>query len=115
QEGLNGAPPINVILGDEAHVTILTALRMLGLGARSVKRVPTDAQGRMVTAELRNVLKSCAGPTIVCAQAGNVNTGAFDPLDEIADALQNNSQQKTGRESANEKSAWLHVDGAFGL
>lgn len=107
QEGLNGAPPINVVLGDEAHVTILTALRMLGLGARSVKRVPTDAQGRMVARELREVLKSGSGPTIVCAQAGNVNTGAFDPLHEIADALQESAGQ--------EKAAWLHVDGAFGL
>src|SRR5947209_81989 len=59
-EGLNGAPPINVVLGDEAHVTVLTALRMLGLGARSVRRIPTDAQGRMIAAELRQVLKSCA-------------------------------------------------------
>ena len=76
-DGLNGAPPINLILGEEAHVTIDTALRMLGLGTRSVKRVPTDEQGRMVAAELVKTLKSCAGPTIVCAQAGNVNTGSL--------------------------------------
>jgi glutamate/tyrosine decarboxylase-like PLP-dependent enzyme len=75
---------------------------MLGLGTRSVKRVPADGQGRMIAAELAQTLKSCAGPTIVCAQAGNVNTGSFDPLEPIADAVR-------------EKGAWLHVDGAFGL
>ena len=107
QDGLNGAPPINLVLGDEAHVTVLSALRMLGLGTRSVKRVATDAQGRMVASQLREALQSCAGPTIVCAQAGNVNTGAFDPLAEIADIL----REKT----AHEKSVWLHLDGAFGL
>lgn len=101
-DGLSGAPRINIILGDEAHVTIHTALRMLGLGTRSIKNVPTDAQGRMVAAELLNVLRNCHGPTIVCAQAGNVNTGAFDPLAEIAD-------------STREAGAWLHIDGAFGL
>src|SRR5262249_52038407 len=101
-DGLNGAPRINIILGDEAHVTIHTALRKLGLGTRSVKNVPTDAQGRMIAAELLKLLRSCHGPTIVCAQAGNVNTGAFDPLTEIAHATR-------------EAGAWLHIDGAFGL
>lgn len=101
-DGLNGAPKINVILGDEAHVTIHTALRMLGLGTRSVKNVPTDAQGRMIAAELAKTLKGCAGPTIVCAQSGNVNSGAFDPLEEITQATR-------------AAGAWLHVDGAFGL
>jgi glutamate/tyrosine decarboxylase-like PLP-dependent enzyme len=101
-DGLNGAPPINLILGEEAHVTVDTALRMLGLGTRSVKRVPTDAQGRMVAADLIKTLKSCAGPTIVCAQAGNVNTGAFDPFEDITPAIR-------------DAGAWLHVDGAFGL
>ncbi len=101
-DGLNGAPPINIVLGEEAHVTVFTALRMLGLGTRSAKRVPTDGQGRMIAAELAKTLKACSGPTIVCAQAGNVNTGAFDPLDAIADAVR-------------EKGAWLHVDSAFGL
>jgi glutamate/tyrosine decarboxylase-like PLP-dependent enzyme len=101
-DGLNGAPPINVIVGEEAHVTVFTALRMAGLGTRAAKRVPTDAQGRMIAAELAKTLKSCSGPTLVCAQAGNVNTGAFDPLEPIADAVR-------------EKNAWLHVDSAFGL
>jgi glutamate/tyrosine decarboxylase-like PLP-dependent enzyme len=101
-DGLNGAPPINVIVGDEAHVTVFTALRMLGLGTRAARRVPTDGQGRMIAAELAKTLRSCSGPTVVCAQAGNVNTGAFDPLQPIADAVR-------------ERNAWLHVDGAFGL
>jgi glutamate/tyrosine decarboxylase-like PLP-dependent enzyme len=100
--GLYGAPEIDVVIGDEAHVTILAALQMLGLGRERVKRVPADGQGRMEAAALRDVLKTCAGPLIVCAQAGNVNTGAFDPLDEIASAVQ-------------EHGGWLHVDGAFGL
>jgi glutamate/tyrosine decarboxylase-like PLP-dependent enzyme len=101
-DGLNGAPSINVVLGEEAHVTVFTALRMAGLGTRAAKRVPTDGQGRMIATELAATIKSCTGPTIVCAQAGNVNTGAFDPLPEIVDAVR-------------EKNAWLHVDGAFGL
>jgi glutamate/tyrosine decarboxylase-like PLP-dependent enzyme len=100
--GLFGAPEIDVVLGEEAHVTILTALQMLGLGRERVHRVPTDRQGRMRAEELPPVLRACTGPLIVCAQAGNVNTGAFDPLDEIADAVR-------------EREGWLHVDGAFGL
>jgi glutamate/tyrosine decarboxylase-like PLP-dependent enzyme len=101
-DGLNGAPPINLILGEEAHVTVHTALRMLGLGTRSIKNVPTDDQGRMIASELAKTIRGCTGPTIVCAQAGNINTGAFDPLPEISAA-------------AREAGAWLHVDGAFGL
>lgn len=101
-DGLNGAPKINIVLGEEAHVTVHTALRMLGLGTRAVKKVPTDEQGRMVASELVKVLKTCNGPTIVCAQAGNVNTGAFDPLEQITAATR-------------EAGAWLHVDAAFGL
>jgi glutamate/tyrosine decarboxylase-like PLP-dependent enzyme len=101
-EGLAGAPPIEVIAGDEAHYTIYTALRLLGLGANRVRRVATDGQGRMRAGELARVLREGNGPCIVCAQAGNVNTGAFDPLAEIG-------------ELARERGAWLHVDGAFGL
>jgi glutamate/tyrosine decarboxylase-like PLP-dependent enzyme len=105
--GLFGAPPIEVVIGDEAHVTVLTALQMLGLGRERVKRVAVDGQGRMVPAALREVLAggSNQAPLIVCAQAGNVNTGAFDPLDEIVPIV---------RESR-ERGGWLHVDGAFGL
>jgi len=100
--GLFGAPPIDVVIGDEAHATILAALQMLGLGRERVKRVAVDGQGRMVPAALREVLAGGSGPLIVCAQAGNVNTGAFDPLEEIVPIVR-------------ERGGWLHVDGAFGL
>jgi glutamate/tyrosine decarboxylase-like PLP-dependent enzyme len=101
-EGLAGAPPINVVVGEEAHVTIFSSLRMLGLGARRAVPVAADGQGRMRPDSLAQTLRRLEGPTIVCAQAGNVNSGAFDPLDEIADL-------------AHAQGAWLHVDGAFGL
>lgn len=100
--GLFGAPPIEVIVSEEAHYTILMALRLLGLGASRVRRITTDNQGRMRADELAAALRKNRGPCIVCAQAGNVNTGAFDPIDQIA-------------EVARERRAWLHVDGAFGL
>jgi glutamate/tyrosine decarboxylase-like PLP-dependent enzyme len=103
EDGLTGAPPIAIVTGDEAHVTIFVSLQMLGLGRGRVHRVAADDQGRMRPDVLRDVLSRVDGPTIVCAQAGNVNTGAFDPLPEIAAAV---------RERPN---AWLHVDGAFGL
>jgi glutamate/tyrosine decarboxylase-like PLP-dependent enzyme len=103
RRGLYGAPELEVVVGDEAHVTIHTALQMLGLGRDRVHRVPSDGQGRMVADALRAALTPLAGrPTIVCAQAGNVNTGAFDPLREIG-------------ELSRAHGAWLHVDGAFGL
>ena len=102
-DGLTGAPPIAVVVGDESHVTIFVALQMLGLGRARVHRVAADEQGRMRPDALRETLARIEGPTIVCAQAGNVNTGAFDPLPEIVAAV---------REQPN---AWLHVDGAFGL
>jgi len=101
-DGLFGAPPIDVIVGDEAHYTIFMALRLLGLGAARLQRIATDAQGRMRIDPLRAALRVSQNPCIVCAQAGNVNTGAFDPIDAIADAVA-------------ERGAWLHVDGAFGL
>jgi glutamate/tyrosine decarboxylase-like PLP-dependent enzyme len=100
--GLFGAPPIDVIVSDESHYTIFAALRLLGLGAKRVRRVETDGQGRMRPDALAGALRESAGPCIVCAQAGNVNTGSFDPIEEIA-AL------------AKGRRAWLHVDGAFGL
>ena len=102
ERGLQGAPTVNVVVGDEAHATIFSTLRFLGLGAGTARRVATDGQGRMRAAALRDVLAKLDGPTIVCAQAGNVNTGAFDPLAEIASL-------------ARARAAWLHVDGAFGL
>lgn len=102
QNGLQGGPQINVVITDEAHATIFSALRVLGLGAARVKRVPTDAQGRMIASEFARVLESCTDPTIVSAQAGNVNTGSFDPLEEIT-------------ELAHKRDVWVHVDGAFGM
>jgi glutamate/tyrosine decarboxylase-like PLP-dependent enzyme len=101
-EGLNGSPRIHVVCSAESHVTIDVALRYLGLGTRSVLRVESDDQGRMRADRLQELLASLDGPLIVCAQAGNVNTGSFDPLREIARICA-------------ERSAWLHVDGAFGL
>ena len=98
QDGLAGAPPIRVVVGAKRHVTIDRALRLLGIGASSLEVVPVDDQGRMRVDELR----LGDGPTIVCGQAGEVNTGAFDDLDAIADV-------------AAEAGAWFHVDGAFGL
>jgi glutamate/tyrosine decarboxylase-like PLP-dependent enzyme len=102
-DGLIGAPPIAVVTSDESHVTIFVSLQMLGLGRARVHRVPTDAQGRMRADALREALARIEGPTIVCAQAGNVNTGSFDALPEIVEIV---------RALPN---AWLHVDGAFGL
>jgi glutamate/tyrosine decarboxylase-like PLP-dependent enzyme len=102
RDGLIGAPPVEVVVGAERHVTIDIALRYLGLGSGRLRVVPADGQGRMDPAALPGVLAECEGPTIVCAQAGNVNTGAFDPLAEIIAA-------------AHAHRAWVHVDGAFGL
>jgi glutamate/tyrosine decarboxylase-like PLP-dependent enzyme len=80
-EGLFGAPEITVVVGEERHATVDRALRLLGLGKRHITAVSADEQGRMLPAALRDALGD--RPTIVCAQAGNVNTGAFDPLREI--------------------------------
>jgi glutamate/tyrosine decarboxylase-like PLP-dependent enzyme len=101
-DGLSSAPPIRVIVGEERHVTIDRALRLLGLGIANLRAVPVDGQGRMRADALSAALAEITGPTIVCAQAGNVNTGAFDPLGAICDA-------------ARESGAWVHVDGAFGM
>jgi len=106
--GLAGAPPLTVITSDESHYTIFMALRLLGLGAATAIRVPTDSQGRMRADKLHETLAATTGPTIVCAQAGNVNTGGFDPIDDIAQAVQD-ARRLPGRY------IWLHVDGAFGL
>jgi glutamate/tyrosine decarboxylase-like PLP-dependent enzyme len=102
QDGLQGAPRIRVLVGEQRHVTIDRALRYLGIGARQIEPLAADEQGRLRPEALRAALAGATGPTIVCAQAGDVNTGAFDPLGEIADVVEG-----TG--------AWLHVDGAFGL
>jgi glutamate/tyrosine decarboxylase-like PLP-dependent enzyme len=97
-QGLFGAPPITVIAGEEVHVSVLKALSLLGLGRDRIVRIPVDRQGRMRPESLPSI----SSPTIICIQAGNVNTGAFDPAEEIYQAVKN-----TG--------AWVHVDGAFGL
>jgi glutamate/tyrosine decarboxylase-like PLP-dependent enzyme len=99
-DGLAGGPPVRVLVGEKRHVTVDRALRLLGLGAPET--VAADDHGRMRADALADALEGAAGPTIVCAQAGEVNTGAFDPLTEIAAAC------KDAR-------AWLHVDGAFGI
>src|SRR5208282_1857633 len=97
-DGLFGAPEITVVVGDEVHPSLLKALGMLGLGRQRVVRVPVDGQGRMRS----DALPHLDGRTILCLQAGNVNTGAFDPAAAICPA-------------ARAAGAWIHVDGAFGL
>jgi len=101
-DGLQGAPILQVVVGDEVHVSVIGALRMLGLGSRQVVRAGADDQGRIRPEALAAALGNLSGPVIVCAQAGNVNTGAIDPLEAIVDV-------------ARRHKAWLHVDGAFGL
>ena len=100
--GLFDAPRITVLVGEERHVTIDRALRYLGFGRNAIVPVAADGQGRMRVDELARALPAVDGPTIICAQAGNVNTGSFDDLDAIADLARGHG-------------AWLHVDGAFGL
>lgn len=97
-QGLFGAPPIRVVVGEEAHGTVAKALAILGLGKERVERVPTDDNGRMRP----EAMPPLDDRTLVVAQAGNVNTGAFDPLEAIC-------------RRASEAGAWVHVDGAFGL
>ncbi|HUQ31186.1 MAG TPA: pyridoxal-dependent decarboxylase [Pyrinomonadaceae bacterium] len=97
-DGLFGAPAITVVVGSEAHPTLFKSLGLLGLGRNRIVKVPVDSQGRMIA----EAMPELSGPTIVCTQAGNVNTGAFDPLAEIC-------------ERAHAARAWVHVDGAFGL
>ncbi|MBL0160541.1 MAG: aspartate aminotransferase family protein [Bryobacterales bacterium] len=97
-DGLFGAPPITVVVGDEVHPALSKGLGMLGLGRSRVVRVPVDGQGRLRPDQMPRI----QGPAIVCLQAGNVNTGAFDPAREIC-------------ARAHSAGAWVHVDGAFGL
>ena len=97
-KGLFGAPEITVIVGEEAHTMLFKALGLVGLGRDRVVRVPVDGQGRMRA----DALPEIAGPTVLCLQAGNVNSGAFDPAADIC-------------ARAKQAGAWIHVDGAFGL
>ena len=105
RDGLQGAPRIRIVVGGEGHVTIDVALQMLGLGTATAERVPTDDQGRMRTDALEAVLAAgdIGAPMIVCAQIGNVNSGASDDITKIAELVQRLD------------AGWLHVDGAFGL
>jgi glutamate/tyrosine decarboxylase-like PLP-dependent enzyme len=100
EQGLAGAPPLRVVVGEKRHVTVTRALRLLGIGRAQEVVVPTDREGRIVVSELPPA--DAEIPTIVCAQAGEVNTGAFDDLSTIVELA------ATGN-------AWVHVDGAFGL
>jgi glutamate/tyrosine decarboxylase-like PLP-dependent enzyme len=102
QDGLAGAPPITLLAGAKRHGTLDRALRFVGLGTGCVRPVAVDDQGRIKVDELRDELSLAAGPTIVCSQLGEVNTGACDDIAAIADLAQ-------------EHGAWHHVDGAFGL
>lgn len=101
-DGLFGAPPIAVFMSETAHATVHSALRMMGIGNRSIHAIPADQQGRIQPKLLEAALADHDGPTIVSLQAGNVNTGSFEPFDRIADM-------------AGRHNAWIHVDGAFGL
>lgn len=96
--GLSGAPPVTVVVGEEVHPSVRKSLGMLGLGRERAITIPVDEQGRMRV----DAIPTISGPAIVCAQVGNVNTGNFDPLRAIC-------------ARASESGAWVHVDGAFGL
>jgi glutamate/tyrosine decarboxylase-like PLP-dependent enzyme len=102
RNGLTGAPAVRIFVGEDAHVTIASALRYLGFGAAAATRIPTDVDGRMDAEALAVALAKGAGPAIVIAQAGQMNTGVFDPMPAIARICRLHG-------------AWLHVDGAFGL
>lgn len=101
-DGLFGAPEVHVFVSDDVHASVLSALRYLGFGERRVIRVNTDSQGRMLAEDLARRCEACKGLKLIIAQAGQINTGAFDPFVRLADI-------------AHENDAWLHIDAAFGL
>ena len=101
-EGLFGAPPISVLIGADAHETLLVGLRLIGLGGKRLIRIETDNNGGIKSDEFFRAIEKVEGPVISIAQAGQLNTGAFDPFPEIATAT-------------HDKGGWMHVDGAFGL
>jgi len=101
-DGLFGAPPLRVIIGEEAHASVFSALQFLGLGHNRVIRIPADSMGRMKIGAFESAIERSEDPAIVITQAGHINTGAFDPIAEIAAV-------------AHRANAWVHVDGAFGL
>jgi glutamate/tyrosine decarboxylase-like PLP-dependent enzyme len=102
KSGMSNAPRIRVVTGEKRHVTVDRALRLLGIGSDAIELVATDYQGRMKIDALETTLTDAEGPIIVVAQAGEVNTGSFDPLAGIIDV-------------ARRHRAWVHVDGAFGI
>jgi glutamate/tyrosine decarboxylase-like PLP-dependent enzyme len=102
RQGLFGAPPIHLVIGDDAHTSVFSAIKFLGLGFDRVHRVATDDAGRMEIDAFRATLDKFDGPIIAIAQAGQINTGAFDRFAELADMTHH-------------RNGWLHVDGAFGL
>lgn len=101
-DGLFGAPPVAVLVGADAHSSVFSALQLIGFGYARVHRIATDGQGRMLPEALADEIGRHQGPKIVIAQAGQINTGAYDPFAEIV-------------EIAHRAGAWVHVDGAFGL
>lgn len=101
-DGLFGAPPITVIMGEEAHSTVFAALKYLGLGAQRVVKVAVDRNGAIIPKAFAEAVANVSGPLIAIAQAGQINTGSFDPFTDMAKAV-------------HAKGGWLHVDGAFGL
>ena len=104
RSGLQGAPRVTVVTHAGTHATVYASLQMLGLGreGQGVRRIASDDQGRMRPDALHEALAAIQGPVIVCSQAGNVNTGAFDPFEELVPI-------------AHERGAWFHIDGAFGI
>ena len=101
-DGLFGAPPVQVLIGADAHSSLFSSLQLIGFGYNRVTKIDTDDQGRMLPAALERAIGKTAGPKIVIAQAGQINTGSFDPFAEIV---------AIGKAHG----AWVHVDGAFGL
>lgn len=101
-KGLQQAPHLSVMCGECCHGTITSAIRLMGFGTENIVMIPADPEGRMYVPDLRRLLRQHQGPAILCLQAGNVNTGAFDPFEEII-------------AEAHAQNIWVHVDGAFGL
>ena len=106
-DGLQGAPKVNVVVKSDGHATVLRALRYLGLGESVAIEVPCDDQSRVIPEALEKVLGGLQGPTVICVESGNINTGAFDQFHEVADA----ADRHRGRGNP----TWVHVDGAIGL
>ncbi|MES0882779.1 pyridoxal phosphate-dependent decarboxylase family protein [Roseibium sp. SCP14] len=102
RDGLFGAPPVRIFVGDDAHTSVFSVLGYLGFGRERVCRIATDREGRMDAEDLQSKISTSGGPGIVIAQAGQINTGAFDPFDQLIKVARN-------------AGAWVHVDGAFGM